>query len=110
TAWVVSGEFDAHGLARRDAHGVLERRVLTGTLQHTEEVTVQVHRMPHRRLIAQFNLHPVPLAYHQWIRLRIDLPVDHPHISAHVALQRERKRPDSPLRKRGWDKGAQVTV
>src|SRR5262252_7423147 len=75
-AGVVGAEFDAHGLARCHVYCVLQRRVLAGALQHAKEMAMQVHRMPHRCLIAQFDLHTVASAYRQRIRLRKDLLVD----------------------------------
>src|SRR5262245_5470277 len=107
---IVGTEFDAHSLARRNVHGVLEWRAFPRTLQDAEKVTVEVHRMPHQSFVAQFDLDVIALTDQERIALRINLAVNHPLVFGHVALQRECERTCRTWRKRRRRHGAQVAV
>src|SRR5262249_11581211 len=53
---VVGGELDAERLPRRNVDRVLQRAAVAGTLEDAEEMAVQVHRVPHPRLVDELEL------------------------------------------------------
>src|SRR5262247_4843605 len=97
------------GRTRSNLDSALGRRAPYPT-QDAEKVTVEVHRLPHQSFVAQFDLDEIELTDQEWIALRINLAVNHPHVFGHVALQRECERTCRTWRERRRRHGAQVAV
>ena len=83
------GKFKCICLHRHDVHGIFQGRMIALPVEQAEEMSMQMHGMPHHRPIVKNDPHILSFSDQYPIRLGNSLVVDGPDITVHIARKIE---------------------